>query len=330
MTDGKTKMKALAESLRSGKKASVSMTVRELLQQFGAQRRGTEIVREVRRGLRLAGLRTEPEFTTTHIDARIVIAPSLPKRGVRADGDEADRAEAPPPTRTLGTLRAGGVLRSVTPGDKLEVALTKMAIEASTELAVLQGPKYPKGIISWATIGMAFATGKAPRYVSDCTKEVPLLGRDTPLLEAIDLIVGAGAVLVQDKEKTVVGLVTPHHIASEFTALAKPFFLLGEIEEQLRRICRGLPLAMLRAGRSPQNGREVSEAHHLSLGELVRLLEDPKKWQLLKLRAHQPQVVKRLNKVCAIRNDVMHFDPDPPTDDEIATLIDLEKFLRGL
>jgi hypothetical protein len=68
------------------------------------------------------------------------------------------------------------------------------------------------------------------------------------------------------------------------------------------------------------------------LGELIGLLEDPKKWQRiqLKTRVHQPDVVKRLHEVREIRNDVVHFNPDPTSKEDLEKLSSAERFLRSL
>lgn len=320
-------LKAIAEKLRSER--GRSMSVRDLLDVFGAQRRGSEVVREIRRALRLAGLRSEPEFTTVHIDASIRLSPRV-NDSTSGPSNAAEKSDAETVTRTIGTLRAASSLNAVSAGDEIRVATTKMRLLPASELVVLNGPKAPRGIVSWATIGAALHAGGEVKRVSDCTKEVPIVRRDRPLLETIDIIARDGAVLVQDRDKTVVGLVTARDISEEFTALARPFVLLGEIEMHVRRLCRRLPLPTLRSARDPRDARPVSEVHHLSLGEMVRLLENPKTWRALELKDDQPQVLKLLHAVRDIRNDVMHFEPDPPTTDDLAMLEAAERFLRAL
>lgn len=328
--DGKAKLKELAAFLRKMNATQEWVPVRDLLRWFDAKRRGSEIVREIRHGLRSAGLRSEPDFTTAYIDDGVFLVlreTSAPSKESKKTPPQPDEASV---TRSIGTLEAATNLHRVAPEDSLKVAVTKMHLEQRSELAVVHGSKSPRGIITWATIGEALYAKKTAKQVSDCTKEVPAVPRDEPLLETIAMIAREGAVLVQDKDKTVIGLVTTRDITYEFTALAKPFLLLGEIEEQVRRLCRPLPLATLREARDPRDKRPVNAVHDLSLGELVRLMEPPKTWRTLRLDADQPQVLKLLREVCDIRNGVMHFEPDPPTPEEIAKLEAAERFLRKL
>jgi hypothetical protein len=58
----------------------------------------------------------------------------------------------------------------------------------------------------------------------------------------------------------------------------------------------------------------------LTLGECVRLFENPKIWGKLDLAIDRMVLAKLLDDVRKVRNDVMHFDPDPMTPDELAIL----------
>ena len=66
----KLRLDEIAVRLREGG-LSPQMTVRSLLQWFGAQRRGTWIVKDIRRALARAGLRTEPDFESAWIDGQV-------------------------------------------------------------------------------------------------------------------------------------------------------------------------------------------------------------------------------------------------------------------
>ncbi len=66
----KQHLEMIATSLRRGDPTQQT-TVRSLLQWFGAQRRGSWIVKDVRRALGRAGLRTEPDFESAWLDGQI-------------------------------------------------------------------------------------------------------------------------------------------------------------------------------------------------------------------------------------------------------------------
>jgi len=50
-------------------------SVREILRWFGAHRRGSVVVDRIETELKAAGLRTDPDFTTTWIDADVAFKP---------------------------------------------------------------------------------------------------------------------------------------------------------------------------------------------------------------------------------------------------------------
>ena len=52
----------------------------------------------------------------------------------------------------------------------------------------------------------------------------------------------------------------------------------------------------------------------------MRLLEHPKVWGKLNLLIDRTVLTKLLEDVRKVRNEVMHFDPDPMTPDELAIL----------
>src|ERR1019366_2775504 len=68
----------------------------------------------------------------------------------------------------------------------------------------------------------------------------------------------------------------------------------------------------------------------LSFGEYVRLLQRPQVWQRLSLNIDQASLTVQLEEVRQIRNDVMHFDPDPMTTKQLDALKNAAKFMQQL
>jgi hypothetical protein len=58
----------------------------------------------------------------------------------------------------------------------------------------------------------------------------------------------------------------------------------------------------------------------LTFGQYVRLVQHPKIWPKLNLKIDSGVLTSLLEEVRLIRNDVMHFDPDPMTGDELDKL----------
>jgi hypothetical protein len=89
----------------------------------------------------------------------------------------------------------------------------------------------------------------------------------------------------------------------------------------MRVLAGALNMETLKGARIPSDSkREVGSASDLSVGELVRLFQDPKHWRELRLPLDGPACVERFEEFNGIRNEVMHFSPDPLSDNALATL----------
>jgi uncharacterized Fe-S cluster-containing radical SAM superfamily enzyme len=62
----------------------------------------------------------------------------------------------------------------------------------------------------------------------------------------------------------------------------------------------------------------------------VRLLEEPSRWEKLKVRVDRKEFISQLDKVREVRNDVMHFDPQGPDPDAMLALREFVQFLKKL
>jgi hypothetical protein len=66
------------------------------------------------------------------------------------------------------------------------------------------------------------------------------------------------------------------------------------------------------------------------MGEYIRLLENPTHWDRVTLRIDRRAFIEQLKLVGRIRNDIMHFDPDPLGIDDLATLRQFVAFMQSL
>ena len=81
----------------------------------------------------------------------------------------------------------------------------------------------------------------------------------------------------------------------------------------------------------PSGGeRTVDGVYDLTFGEYIRLLENEKRWLQLNLQIDRKIFIGALDKVRQIRNDVMHFDPDPVSDEDLDALRKFTGFLQRL
>lgn len=324
-----------AEVKRSGKARTVS--VRTLLGWFGYQRRGAFAVSMIEDALTEAGLTTEPDFRSVWLDAEValVLAPASAKPGL----DKKHREEAPTtgsfdPTYRLGRLRAANNPPvSVSPQQTVTEALTIMMSNDFSQLPVMSGERSLKGVVSLSSIAKRLVLGAKCEEVQDCVEPAHVVRGDTFLFDAINDIISHQYVLVQGADGRITGIVTTSDLSLEFRQLAEPFLLLGEIEQHIRALIeRGqFSVDELNECRDEKDaGRVVSKASDLTFGEYVRLLENPTKWQRLKLRLDRAEFLKPLQRIRDIRNDVMHFDPDPLAETDLTLLRNFAAFLQNL
>lgn len=338
-------LKDIAARVHAGE--PVGMTVRELLWIFRAQRRGTNVVWIIRMALSEQRLVTYPDFEQTYIDARVELRPQVPAtEPVEATQAEAATSEE---TETITRVVVGGAVAdpvarvsmlaaanrppvAVNRDCEVAEAVTLMLMHDFSQLPVMQNERTVDGLISWKSIGAARAFNRETNYVRDCMENVEILGHDTSLFDAIELIARREVVLVRDSERKVSGLVTTTDVSLQFRALAEPFLLLGEIENHIRRLIAGkFSVEQLDAVRNPEDSdRQVSDVSDLTFGEYIRLLEAPENWSELQLNLARPQFVERMAEIRRIRNEVMHFHPDALSGEDLRVLRDTVRFMQAL
>ena len=143
------------------------------------------------------------------------------------------------------------------------------------------------------------------------------------------MIVDASFVFVQGPDRTISGIVTTADLSEEFASLARPFFLVAEVERRLRRLIdRNFNAEELASIVDPgDTERSARSASDLTLGECARLLEEPSWWSRLGWELDRTIFVRELHDVRLIRNDIMHFSPDPLDREQI---LKVELFLKCL
>ena len=343
--NGMSQLKRVAESLRNGGSAA-PVTVRQLLEWFGQQRRGWRVVTTVKGALRSTGLSTEPDFATAYIDGHLTFsvaegrAPARPGDGLdrKDSGDVGSNATE---SSASETLTEDPVLRvrmlpaanqepvRVNRDDTVEKALTLMTMHDYSQLPVTQDMRSVDGMISWRSILLARIRGLLCERVGQCIERHEELRAEDSLLTAFQRIVDHEAVLVRGEKDRITGIVTATDLSMMFREQTEPFLLLSEIENQLRRlIVAHFSSKELEDAKDPiDDNRGVHSVSDLTFGECTRLLERPEHWQRLKVRLDRQTFVKQLSEVREIRNDVMHFDPDGLSTNQLQRLKDVRRLL---
>ncbi|MCD6663627.1 MAG: CBS domain-containing protein [Comamonas sp.] len=324
------KLSVIAAQLKKGVAPSRE-TVRTFLLWFGAERRGYNVIRRIRNVLKRHGLTTMPDFEYTWLDGTVAFV-TASAEGAGAAATPSGTAAADPTFR-IGRLDAANkVPISVKPDATLQQAVTIMLTNDFSQLPVMTGPRELKGMISWKTIGSRLALKRPCANVRDAMEPAHVVSVDESLFDAIARIASHDYVLVKASDKTYTGIVTASDFNLQFQALAEPFLLVGEIENGLRRILhQKFNLKELEEAKAPgDDSRTIESPSDLTLGEYVRLIEPEKRWKKLKIEIDRVEFLQRLNRVREVRNDVMHFDPDGLSPDDLAFLREFAQFLKRL
>lgn len=221
---------------------------------------------------------------------------------------------------------------SVKPESVIAQAITVMLNNDFSQLPVMTTEREVKGTISWKSIGSRLALGKKCTLVRECMDPAQIIAASSSLFDAIEIIMKHEYVLVEAHDRTICGIVTATDLSQQFRELAEPFLLIGECENLLRRLIHGkFPVEELTEARDPNDpNRAVVGVADLTFGEYVKLLEEPRRWDKLKLPVDRREFIDRLKRVREFRNDVMHFDPQGIDPEAMKALRDFVRFLQEL
>lgn len=362
MPEADNRLAEIAEDLRQGKQPEPE-TVRTFLSWFDVQRRGYNVNGIIERALMRHGIKTQPDFRYAYIDSEVSFVPAAGGEGEATSG-EGEAAEtgsgdsgtviviAPEkpieptpvivttiggaiedPTYRIGRLpAANNPPVGVKPNATLREAVTLMLTHDFSQLPVMQSERIVKGMISWESIGARLATGDRDEIVSTYMNPHHELSAEISLFAAIGVIVEHDYVLIRGAQEKITGIVTTSDLSLQFHQLGEPFLLLGEIENHIRWLVGGkFTQEELSANRDPTDTtREVSSVNDLTFGEYVWLLQNPDNWERLNIFIERKLFTERLDKIRLIRNDVMHFDPDGLSPDDLEILRSFVLFLRRL
>ncbi len=205
-----------------------------------------------------------------------------------------------------------------------------------SQLPVMSSEREVKGIVSSKSIARCLMKspvldGEVREYMEALAFELNI---DSPLLEAIGEICHHEYALIRDKGK-ISGIVTVSDLSGQFMQLTQPFLFLRQIENHLRELIQdrmpGEAFTHCIKQSGIDNGKENNKSvFDLDFGDYLRLLSNKEKWERLGLSADRNVFVSQLDRVRKVRNEIMHFDPDGITSEELNALQEFASFLRCL
>lgn len=309
----------------------VSTSIRDFLALWGAKRRGFWVVKKINDDLAHYGLTTSPSFESGWIDNRIKI---VLKQMQEPAGSSSPAATATPEASQVNWLRVSSLesanrgLVSVSKNDSLRKVQSLMIRHDYSQLPVIEGGRRLEGAVSWESI--AKATVHSPEAdLKSCISPADIVSVDDDLLSQIPRIIDAGYLFVRDTENLPCGIVTTADLSQAFQVLAGPFLLAGEAERHLRQIVnRNFTTNDIREAKNPNDPtRQAASAEDLTIGEIQRLLERPSNWERIEWYVDRGVFLDGLQGLRELRNEIMHFSPDPP---EADALVQARNFLKWL
>lgn len=315
---------------RADAKDPVEISVRDLLAIWDAKARGTRINQRIEADLANHGLATSPSFRKVTLDATVHLITASQEAettgSTPADVDEEDELDV---GLTVGNLPSAlNGVESVPPTATFDQAITIMALNGYSQLAVLTGRHTLRGAVTWQSIAYT-------RHANPCA---PFVDAIVPAHEArydqelIDLLPDLQVwdfVFVRDERNAIAGIVTTADVVRAYGELATPFFLIGELDQALRQlIAKTFTLSEVTPLCDPDGSRPVSSFDDLDMGDYQRVLENPDRWTKLGWPLDRVTFINRLDELRVIRNNVTHFNPDPIPDDAVEKLRYILKLLR--
>ncbi len=360
--------KLYEEVRRRGDAEPLTLSIRDFLAVWGVQRRHPASTEQIKNDLEARGLVTVPPFTEGTLDSRIAVLAGgaepdesgtsavsrLVGTGLRAAqalGDRDASFGSAPPAASAGLTgglpdeddetqaiayrvsnleSANRMPECVRVGDSLGTATTLMVLRGYSQLPVLDADGRLRGVVSWESIGRARMADPAPGLHAATVRGQEANGSDD-LLDWIGAIQQSGYVVVRDPDHKVCGLITASDLTVQFGTRVRPFVLIEEIEQRLRRVVdRCIPLDRIKATVPRGRAAQVHSAANLTFGAYKHLLKVPENWAALGWGIDQEHFLTALEDCRNFRNDLMHFSPDPVTDDQLVPAQGLLELLRSV
>jgi predicted transcriptional regulator len=316
----------LKEAVSSSAGEPYRLTIRQLLARAGHHRRGPKVVRTIKEAMVKAGVTTEPPFTDGWaLDSEVEIR-TAPPEGAEALNElvPVGMKVALIPSSVLG-------VKAICPNDTIDRALSVMERHDYSQLPVLSGRATLKGAVTWQSIAQAQFRKANPTLSDVIVSYPPEAALDEELLPLVPRVMEAGFAFVRGRDGSISGIITPADLGTKFTELAGPFVVLEEIEKRLRiAVERAFDIEEMRALAIDADAVVVDSVDDLSLGTIVRFLERPDHFSKLHWRVDRHEFMDALQGVRSIRNDLVHFSPDPLDPEQVAALHGFARWLRML
>lgn len=298
----------------------LALTVRALLGKWGATTRPQPLTERIDAELENHGLTTQPKYLQVGLDETVSIVELVEESELSEEStgvlDVIPDASPRVPHVDVG-LKLSNILSAragvewVTPHASLDEVITKMLLNDYSQLAVMSNDRSPVvRAVTWQSIARA-------RHANSSTDldDVVVGARDFPgetdLIDVLPAIQTDDFVFVRGEQNRITGIVTTADVVGLYGELAAPFFLIGELDQLLRRVVReNFELGDVDRCCGYEGDGKLKTFDDLSMGDYQRVLEIPENWSTVAWPIDRRSFIERLEFLRGVRNDVMHFNPD--------------------
>jgi superfamily II DNA or RNA helicase len=318
-----------------------TMTVRDLIALWGARGRDSSLIGAIEADLANHGLLTDPDFRAVTLEDEVTL-----KLAAKDDtsivteirrNDESAMEGSKPSTRkvryerglTIGNLSAANrVVESVSRNASFAQAITKMLIFDYSQLAVMSGERNLHGVVTWRSIARVRHQNPDAQFSSAIVRAAEVSYQED-LVDVLPRLATDEFVFVRGPKGNISGIVTASDVVQTYGEMTSPFFTIGEIDQTLRWILETYVDLEMVLSLCDSNGRRGIESFSsLTMGDYQRVLENPEAWGKLDWPLDRKVFSERLKQICAIRNNIMHFNGDPLPGDVLSMLKNFLSLLR--
>ncbi|HFK5502361.1 TPA: CBS domain-containing protein [Elizabethkingia anophelis] len=307
------------------------LSIRSFLWLFGFyEKRTSGNVWRINNFLHNQKMTVVPNYQNGWIDETIELR-EMDRAKIKNDKNIESEEEKFDPINRLSILKAAAQMPvSIKKESSLEKAYHLMWKNDFSQLPVMNNDREILGLISWQSIAKGLIAKKGSNCVKDfMTNDYKILPEDTPLFDAIKEVIKTEMVFVLNKEKKILGPVTPFDLNEEFLEQIEPYILLEQIENFIRLILDDKIILddILKLLTIEDNNRKIESISDMTFGEYIIVIGNNEMWKLLDLPFIKSDFVNELDNIRKIRNGVMHFHPDKISNTDLHHLRSMSGFL---
>jgi len=308
----------------------VRISVRDLLPRWEAKADGSTLYQRIDADLANHGLTTSPGFRKVSMDTivRLITPAQDAEETAHSSTDRAGDNDLDVGLTVCNLKSALNGVSSISPNATFDEAITLMLLNGYSQLAVLSGSHSLRGAVTWQSIAYARNSKPHANFAAAIIRAREAR-YDQELVEILPDLETWDFVFVRNEKNEIAGIVTTADVVAKYRELSTPFILIGELDQVLRRlISRTFTLQEVTSLCDSDGSRAVKSFDDLDMGDYQRVLENPERWAKLGWPLDRATFIKRLDDLRVIRNNVMHFNPEPLPENAVERLRYILKLLR--